>query len=159
MPTDLTPDVLADLEAIRRLTCDYGFYWDTRDLDGYVGCFLPDGAIDSRPSDPNIPIAVGHDAIRALAGSIIGQQIGQDGGGVAVHAQDTIIEDDRGVMVLTIAGTDMGGFMGLPPTGKAFRMTAVMIFTVINGQVLRYRSVYDFTGLLAQVGNLRVKPA
>jgi hypothetical protein len=77
---------LSDLEAIRRLTCDYGFYWDTRDFDGYVGCVLPDGAIDSRPSDPNIPIAVGHDAIRALARAIIGQQIGPAGGG-SVHAQ------------------------------------------------------------------------
>ena len=47
----------------------------------------PAGSIDSRPSDPNIPIATGHDAIRGLAEAIIGQQIGQDGGGGSVHAQ------------------------------------------------------------------------
>ncbi len=63
----MTPETLADIEAIRRLTCDYGFYWDTRDLDGYVGCFLPEGVMDSRPSDPNIPLAVGREAIRELA--------------------------------------------------------------------------------------------
>jgi len=64
--SELTADVLADIEAIRRLTYDYGFYWDTRDLDGYVGCFVPDGVIDSRPADPNIPLAAGHEAIRQL---------------------------------------------------------------------------------------------
>ncbi len=78
---------------------------------------------------------------------------------VAVHTQDMIVDGDRGVLVLTMAGTDMGGFMGLPPTGKSFRMPCVMMFTVSGSQVLRYRSVFDFTGLLAQVGNLKVKPA
>jgi ketosteroid isomerase-like protein len=81
------PELLADIEEIRRLTCDYGFYWDTRDLDGYVGCFVPDGVMDPRPSDPNIPAAVGREAIRVLADSIISQQLGQDGGGGSVHAQ------------------------------------------------------------------------
>ncbi|MDB4872942.1 MAG: nuclear transport factor 2 family protein [Gemmatimonadales bacterium] len=83
----MSPDHLSDLESIRRLTCDYGFYWDTRDLDGYARCFLPDGVLDSRPSDPNIPLAVGRTAIRELAAAIVGQQIGQDGGGGSVHAQ------------------------------------------------------------------------
>jgi len=121
-----------------------------RDIDGLVSMVAVDCDVEAMTS----PGMTGRDAIRRVY-----QEWFNAFPDVAVHAQDTIIEDDRGVMVLTIAGTDMGGFMGLPPTGKAFRMTAVLIFTVANGQVLRYRSVYDFTGLLAQVGNLRVKPA
>jgi hypothetical protein len=87
MQTELTPQILSDIEAIRRLSYDYGFYWDTRDLKAYAGCFVPDGVIDSRPSDPNVPLAVGRAAIEELARSITGQQIGQDGGGGSVHAQ------------------------------------------------------------------------
>ena len=121
-----------------------------RDIDALVSMVSVDCDVEAMTS----PGITGRDAIRRVY-----QEWFNAFPDVAVHAQDTIIEDDRGVMVLTIAGTDMGGFMGLPPTGKAFRMTAVMIFTVVNGLVLRYRSVYDFTGLLAQVGNLRVKPA
>ena len=121
-----------------------------RDVDALVSMVSVDCDVEAMTS----PGMTGRDAITRVY-----QEWFNAFPDVAVHAQDTIIEDDRGVMVLTIAGTDMGGFMGLPPTGKAFRMTAVMIFTVVNGQVLRYRSVYDFTGLLAQVGNLRVKPA
>jgi len=77
----------------------------------------------------------------------------------AVHAQETLIDEDRGVLVLTSAGTDLGGFMGLPPTGRAFRVAVVIVLTVANDQVVRYRSVYDFTGLLVQVGILKAKPA
>jgi len=78
---------------------------------------------------------------------------------MAVHAQETVIDGDRGVLVLTLAGTDLGGFMGIPATGKSFRLSAVIVLTVAQGEVVRYRSVYDFTGLLVQVGILKAKPA
>jgi steroid delta-isomerase-like uncharacterized protein len=78
---------------------------------------------------------------------------------LAVHAEETIIDGDRGVLVTTLAGTDLGGFMSLPATGKSFRLSCVMVLTVADGQIIRYRSVYDFTGLLVQVGILKAKPA
>jgi len=78
---------------------------------------------------------------------------------MAVHAQETIIDGDRGVLVLTLAGTDLGGFMGLPATGKSFRLSVAIVLTVAENKIVRYRSVYDFTGLLVQVGILKAKPA
>ena len=77
---------------------------------------------------------------------------------MAVHAQETLVDGDRGVLFLTAAGTDTGGFMGLPATGRSFRLTGVIVITVADGQIVRYRSVYDFTGLLVQVGILKAKP-
>ena len=77
---------------------------------------------------------------------------------VAVHAEETLIDGDRGVLVLTLAGTDLGGFMGIPATGRSFRLSAALFLTVADEQVVRYRSVYDFTGLLVQVGILKAKP-
>jgi steroid delta-isomerase-like uncharacterized protein len=77
----------------------------------------------------------------------------------AVHAEETIVDGDRGVLVLTLAGTDLGGFMSLPATGKSFRLSVVVVLTIAGGRVVRYRSVYDFTGLLVQVGILKAKPA
>ena len=78
---------------------------------------------------------------------------------VAVHAQEMLVDGDRGVLSITMAGTDKGGFMGLPPTGRSFRLSIVIVLTVTDGQIVRYRSVYDFTGLLVQVGILKAKPA
>ena len=77
---------------------------------------------------------------------------------LAVHTQETLIDGDRAVVFLTVAGTDNGGFMGLPPTGRSFRLTGAIVITVADGQIIRYRSLYDFTGLLVQVGILKAKP-
>ena len=78
---------------------------------------------------------------------------------VAVHAQETLVDGDRGVLVLMMAGTDSGGFMGLPPTGRSFWLSAVIVFTIADGLIVRYKSIYDFTGMLVQVGILKAKPA
>jgi steroid delta-isomerase-like uncharacterized protein len=70
---------------------------------------------------------------------------------MAVHTEETLIEGDRAVVFLAVAGTDTGGFMGLPPTDRSFRLTGAFIITVADGLIVRYRSLYDFTGLLVQV--------
>ncbi len=49
--------------------------------------------------------------------------------------------------------------MGLSPTGKHFQFPLVLIFTFENGLIVHERRIYDFTGLLTQVGVLKAKPA
>ena len=61
-------------------------------------------------------------------------------------------------LIATVSGTDTGGFMGLPPTGKAFRVPAVFAYALANGQITRWQTVYDFAGVLIQIGMLRAKP-
>ena len=75
------------------------------------------------------------------------------------EAEPPIVDGDRVAQVATVHGTDIGGFMGLPPTGKKFTMPMVFLFTFSNGQILHERRVYDFTGLLIQLGVLKAKPA
>jgi predicted ester cyclase len=53
----------------------------------------------------------------------------------------------------------MGGFMGLPPTGKPFRLPIVHFYEFQDGHILPERRIYDFTGLLVQIGVLKAKPA
>jgi len=73
--------------------------------------------------------------------------------------ESLLIDDDRVAQVLTIAGTNMGELMGLPPTGKPFRFTAVFLYDLKDRQIVRERRIYDFTGLLVQIGVLKAKPA
>jgi steroid delta-isomerase-like uncharacterized protein len=75
------------------------------------------------------------------------------------EAEPPIIDGDRVAQAAIVTGTDMGGFMGLPPTGKKFTMPMVFLFTVRDGQILHERRVYDFTGLMIQLGVLKAKPA
>jgi steroid delta-isomerase-like uncharacterized protein len=70
-----------------------------------------------------------------------------------------IIDGDRVAQVVTVAGTDIGGFMGLPPSGKKFTVPMVHLFTIRDGHIEEERRIYDFTGLLIQLGVLKAKPA
>lgn len=78
---------------------------------------------------------------------------------MVVTGDEPIIDGDRVVQVCNLAGTDLGGFMGTPPTGRPFRLPLVFLYTIRNGQVVHGRPIYDFTGLLVQIGVLKAKPA
>jgi len=75
------------------------------------------------------------------------------------EAEPPIVDGDRVAQATMVHGTDMGGFMGLPPTGKKFAMPMVFLLTMQDGKILHERRVYDFTGLLIQLGVLKAKPA
>ena len=47
----------------------------------------------------------------------------------------------------------------LPPTGKRFTMPAVFFYQLENGKIVHERRIYDFTGLLVQIGVIKAKPA
>lgn len=75
-----------------------------------------------------------------------------------VRTESLVIDGNRVAQVLTLEGTDIGGFMGLPPSGKGFRVPAVFFFELRDRQIVRERRIYDFTGLLVQIGVLKAKP-
>ena len=72
---------------------------------------------------------------------------------------ELLVDGDLVTQMTTHSGTDTGGFMGLPPTGKPFRVPMVWLFTVKDLHFVRARAIYDFTGLLVQIGLLKAKPA
>ena len=77
----------------------------------------------------------------------------------AVFTQEELLIDGNRVVWLARArGTDTGGFMGLPPTAKPFMLPMVGICTV-DELITAERRIYDFTGLLVQIGVLKAKPA
>jgi steroid delta-isomerase-like uncharacterized protein len=77
---------------------------------------------------------------------------------VVMDWTDLVIDDDRVVQMATASGTDTGGFMGLPPTGKRFGIPMAYMFTLKDGLIVHERRVYDFTGMLIQIGLLKAKP-
>jgi steroid delta-isomerase-like uncharacterized protein len=75
-----------------------------------------------------------------------------------VADEPLLIDGNRVAQRLTISGTDTGGFLGLPATGKAFRMPLVVLCEFTDHQITHERRIYDFTGLLIQIGVLKAKP-
>lgn len=77
----------------------------------------------------------------------------------ALTDEELVIDGDRVVQISIASGTDTGGFMGLPATGKAFRIPTVFFYQLRDGKISRFRTVYDFSGVLMQIGMLKAKPA
>jgi steroid delta-isomerase-like uncharacterized protein len=77
---------------------------------------------------------------------------------VVFSTKAVVVDGDRVVWVVDAQGTDSGGFMGLPATDKSFRAPMALICTLRDGLISHERRIYDFTGLLIQIGVLRAKP-
>ena len=73
--------------------------------------------------------------------------------------EQLLIDGEKAVLLLHIFGTNRGGVMGLPPTDRPFDLSLVSLCELHEGFISRERRIYDFTGLLLQVGALRAKPA
>lgn len=124
---------------------------DRRDIDFLVDQHAPDCEQISPLAGGTVK---GRDAIRKLYDTWF------NGFPDLVWTNDELLIDgDRITQMTTHTGTDTGGFMGLPATGKPFRVPVVWLFTVTDGQFTQVRPIYDFTGLLVQIGLLKAKPA
>ena len=70
-----------------------------------------------------------------------------------------VIDGDQIVQVGTLSGTDTGGFMGMVPSGRPAQVPIVFVCRVADGLIVHERRIYDFTGMLVQIGVLKAKPA
>ena len=78
---------------------------------------------------------------------------------VEFRRESTII-DPPSVAVATVAtATHEGELFGLPASHKKIEFRVIRLVTVEDGLIQTERRVYDFTGLLVQLGVLRARPA
>ena len=78
---------------------------------------------------------------------------------LAMEVEEVLVDDQRAAVMATFTGTDRGGFMGMPATGRRVTIPVVFLYAFKDGKIVRDRRVYDFTGMLVQVGTLKAKPA
>jgi predicted ester cyclase len=78
---------------------------------------------------------------------------------VVVTEEPPIIDGTRAVIVAEAVGTHVGSIMGLEPSGRPFRFALTFVLELDGDLIVRERRIYDFTGLLVQIGVLKAKPA
>ena len=78
---------------------------------------------------------------------------------LTIHVDATIAEGDFVVSRYTATGTDTVGYMGMPPTGKSIRTTAMQMFRFEDGLIVESWAVRDDLGTLRQLGHLPAVPA
>jgi len=66
--------------------------------------------------------------------------------------EDEIYAADRVVHRWVLEGTDTGGVMGMPPSGKRLRFTGTTIVRMEDGKIAERWATLDELGLLQQLG-------
>lgn len=98
-------------------------------------------------------VAVGREAIEQVYRTFF-----KAFGTVRFDQQMLLIDGNKTVLLWQLHGTNSGEVMGMPPTDRPFSIAVVSVCEFRDGLIARERRVYDFTGLLLQVGALKVKP-
>ncbi len=124
--------------------------WEDLDAEALAADYADDAVIESPLAGSHRGRQAAEQALRAAFSAFLDLKVTTDA---------LIIDGNRVVQVMTTEGTHIGEFLGLPPTGKPFRLSVVLLHELQEGRITREQRVYDFTGLLMQVGVLRAKPA
>jgi len=72
---------------------------------------------------------------------------------------ELVIDGDVVVTIMSSEGTHMRELLGFEPTGKRFQMSVAVVHRLKDRKIVHERRVYDFTGMLVQIGVLKAKPA
>jgi steroid delta-isomerase-like uncharacterized protein len=124
--------------------------YDDLDAAALAADYAEDAVIDS----PSGGVHTGREAAERTLRAVFSAFLD-----ITIAVEELIIDGDRAAQVQSMEGTHIGDVLGLPPTGKRFSMSAVFFYEVRNGRIVRERRIYDFTGMLVQIGILKAKPA
>jgi steroid delta-isomerase-like uncharacterized protein len=73
---------------------------------------------------------------------------------VQVAIEDQIAEGDQVLTRWTARATQLGAFLGLPPSGRSVVVTGMWLHRLQNGKVVESWENVDLLGLLQQIGAL-----
>jgi steroid delta-isomerase-like uncharacterized protein len=68
------------------------------------------------------------------------------------NLEDIFSERDKVAYRFTMQGTDKGGYIGLPPTGREIRFAGIAILRFANSKVVERWTIGDSMTLLHQLG-------
>jgi steroid delta-isomerase-like uncharacterized protein len=67
---------------------------------------------------------------------------------------DLIGEGDKVVARMPFTGTQTGPLMDIPPTGRTVRVSEIVMFRIVGGQIVEAWEEYDQLGMRRQLGVL-----
>lgn len=67
-------------------------------------------------------------------------------------AEEVIAEDDKVMIRFTMSGTHTAPFMGMPATGRSVSVTAMNIYQLKDGKIVREHGLPDIFSMLMQLG-------
>lgn len=138
-------------DEIRNFVHRYKAAWEQQDLRALMACYAEGASVDS----PIFHVISGRAAIEKSLADLFK--------GLAdwTFAIDDIVIDteggDRAVVLTTVHVTHRGFMFGFPGTGRRLAIRSTIAIRFENGLIAHELRVYDFTGLLVQLGVLKAK--
>jgi len=124
-------------------------HWVNRDPSGLASSHAEDGVVHS----PIFGTVTGRHAIEQSYRDLF--KVFNDW---TLEGDDRIIEGNRVAQLFSVQATHTSDLFGVPATGRKFEIRGVLVFDLEGGKIARERRMYDFTGLLLQLGVLKAKP-
>jgi len=121
-----------------------------RDPIAIARCYTPDGVIES----PMFATLRGRKAIEEAQRAFF-----TSFPDVATTVNTTLVDPPHIAVFITMHATHVNEFFGLPGTGRHIEVRMARLLRMDGDLVAHEARIYDFTGLLVQVGVLRAKPA
>lgn len=78
---------------------------------------------------------------------------------MVIETDPPIVQGDRALQTFNGRATHTSELFGIPPSGRTFDLRGIFGFTFRNGLIAHERRLYDFTGLLLQLGVLKTRSA
>ena len=124
--------------------------YDDFDAAALAADYAEDAVIDSPLVGVHVGPAAAERAMHAVFDAFLDRKMTTD---------NLLIDGDQVAHVVTVEGTHIGELLGLPASGKPFRFSMLFLYELKDRKIVRERRIYDFTGLLIQIGLLKAKPA
>jgi steroid delta-isomerase-like uncharacterized protein len=124
--------------------------WRRRDPDGLAGMHAEDSTVVS----PIFGTVIGRHNIRESYRNLF-----KGFGDWTLESTELLIDGSRVAQGFKVTATHTADLFGVEPTNRRFEIHGVVIYDLNgDGQITRERRMYDFTGMLIQMGILRAKP-
>ena len=138
-------------DEIRAFVERYIDLWEREDVPALVHCYADDCVVNS----PMFQTIQGRVAIDASF-----RKLFLAFGDYAIELDDLVIDrgpEERVVFLYTAQATHRGEIFGVPGTGRRVESTFVFFLRFENGLIAAERRLYDFTGVLIQLGVLKAR--
>jgi steroid delta-isomerase-like uncharacterized protein len=137
--------------AIRAFCHEYARAWERGDIPALLSCYTDDCEILT----PIFNVLSGRAQLEASF-----RELFRVFSEYIVEVEDVIVDregGERAVLVFSTFATHRGEIFGVAGSGRRFEIRGAFIFTFANGLIARDVRLYDFSGMLMQLGVLRTK--
>ena len=124
--------------------------WEREDAGALAACYAEHAHVDS-------PIFHALDGRQAIEKSF--RDLFKVFSDSKIGVEEIIVgnDGDHCVTVFTAQGIHRGMLFGVPGTGRRVEIKGVFLMKLDGGQIVEERRLYDFVGMLVQLGVLRAK--